>query len=80
MQEEQGHSNHAKLWIYENELFDSRLIQGDNLLALRALEAEFTGNVKCVFIDPPLQQGQGGRNIPEGSIRYRYGAGHWLLV
>lgn len=29
------------------------LIHGDNLLALRALEENFTGAVKCVYIDPP---------------------------
>jgi adenine-specific DNA-methyltransferase len=30
------------------------LIHGDNLLALKALEQEFTGLVKCVYIDPPF--------------------------
>lgn len=29
------------------------LIYGDNLLALRALEQNFTGAVKCIYIDPP---------------------------
>ncbi len=29
------------------------LIHGDNLLALKALEQQFTGQVKCVYIDPP---------------------------
>ena len=29
------------------------LIHGDNLLALRALEENFTGAVKCIYIDPP---------------------------
>lgn len=29
------------------------LIHGDNLLALRALEQNFTGAVKCIYIDPP---------------------------
>ena len=28
------------------------LIHGDNLLALRALEENFTGTVKCIYIDP----------------------------
>lgn len=31
---------------------DNLLIQGDNLLALKALEAQYAGKVKCVFIDP----------------------------
>ncbi len=33
------------------------LIHGDNLLALRALEQEFTGKVKCIYIDPPYNTG-----------------------
>ena len=31
---------------------ENRLIFGDNLLALKALEQEFAGKVKCCFIDP----------------------------
>lgn len=33
------------------------LIHGDNLLALRALEENFTGAVKCIYIDPPYNIG-----------------------
>ncbi|HEY9227903.1 MAG TPA: site-specific DNA-methyltransferase [Gemmatimonadaceae bacterium] len=33
------------------------MIFGDNLLALKALEQEFAGTVKCVFIDPPYNTG-----------------------
>lgn len=29
------------------------LIHGDNLLALKALEQQFAGQVKCIYIDPP---------------------------
>lgn len=29
------------------------LIQGDNLLALKALTPFYAGQVKCIFIDPP---------------------------
>jgi adenine-specific DNA-methyltransferase len=32
---------------------DNLLIQGDNLLALKALLPFYRGQVKCVFIDPP---------------------------
>lgn len=32
---------------------ENLLIQGDNLLALKALVPFFAGRVKCVFIDPP---------------------------
>lgn len=33
------------------------LIHGDNLLALKALEAKFAGQVKCIYIDPPYNTG-----------------------
>ena len=33
------------------------LIHGDNLLALKALENEFTGKIKCIYIDPPYNTG-----------------------
>lgn len=29
------------------------LIHGDNLLALRALEENYSGQVQCIYIDPP---------------------------
>ena len=35
----------------------NRLIFGDNLLALKALEQEFTGQIKCIYIDPPYNTG-----------------------
>lgn len=37
--------------------FDNRLIFGDNLLGLKALEQEFSGQVKCIYIDPPYNTG-----------------------
>lgn len=33
------------------------LIHGDNLLALKALEKEYSGKVKCIYIDPPYNTG-----------------------
>ena len=32
---------------------ENMLIHGDNLLALKALEQQFAGKVKCIYIDPP---------------------------
>ena len=32
---------------------DNLLVQGDNLLALKALLPFYRGQVKCIFIDPP---------------------------
>nr|DAM04232.1 MAG TPA: adenine-specific methyltransferase [Caudoviricetes sp.] len=33
------------------------LIHGDNLLALKALEQKYGGQVKCIYIDPPYNTG-----------------------
>lgn len=33
------------------------LIHGDNLLALKALEKQYAGQVKCIYIDPPYNTG-----------------------
>jgi adenine-specific DNA-methyltransferase len=55
--EDQSKSYHAAQRVSDSDLFDNRLIFGDNLLALKALEQEFTGKVKCVYIDPPYNTG-----------------------
>lgn len=58
-------SYHAKVRS-ESAAFDNRLIFGDNLLALKALEQEFTGKVKCVFIDPPYNTGNAFEYYDDG--------------
>jgi adenine-specific DNA-methyltransferase len=55
--EDPSKSYHANHRTSESDIFDNRLIFGDNLLALKALEQEFAGKVKCVFIDPPYNTG-----------------------
>lgn len=50
----------------EQAIFDNRLIFGDNLLALKALEQEFAGRVKCVFIDPPYNTGSAFAHYDDG--------------
>ncbi|OPY77478.1 MAG: Modification methylase MboII [Syntrophus sp. PtaU1.Bin005] len=59
-------SYHAAHRVTEKDLFDNRLIFGDNLLALKALEAEYTGKVKCVFIDPPYNTGSAFTHYDDG--------------
>jgi adenine-specific DNA-methyltransferase len=59
-------SYHAKQRVSENDIFDNRLIFGDNLLALKSLEQEFTGKVKCVFIDPPYNTGSAFAHYDDG--------------
>lgn len=48
---ETGTLPNGKLWP------GNMLIHGDNLLALRALEENFAGAVKCIYIDPPYNTG-----------------------
>ena len=48
---ETGTLPNGKPWL------GNMLIHGDNLLALRALEQDFAGQVKCIFIDPPYNTG-----------------------
>lgn len=64
--ENPARSHHAAQRVSDNDLFDNRLIKGDNLLALKALEAEFTGKVKCVFIDPPYNTGSAFTHYDDG--------------
>lgn len=44
---------------------ENMLIHGDNLLALKALEKNFAGQVKCVYIDPPFNTGQAFENYDD---------------
>ena len=36
---------------------ENMLIHGDNLLALKALEIQYAGMIKCIYIDPPYNTG-----------------------
>jgi len=56
--EDQAKSYHAPHRVTDHDLFDNLLIFGDNLLALKALEQEFTGKIKCIYIDPPFNTKQ----------------------
>ena len=64
--EDQKLSYHADYSYGDADQFDNRLIFGDNLLALKALEQEFAGKVKCVFIDPPYNTGSAFTHYDDG--------------
>lgn len=64
--EDSTKSYHAKHRVTGKDAFDNRLILGDNLLALKALETEFAGKVKCVFIDPPYNTGSAFEHYDDG--------------
>ena len=59
-------SYHASQRVTPADIFDNRLIFGDNLLALKALEQEFAGRLKCIFIDPPYNTGSAFTNYDDG--------------
>lgn len=42
------------------------LIHGDNLLALKALEQDYAGQVKCIYIDPPYNTGNAFEYYDDG--------------
>lgn len=42
---------------YGDKSAENMLIHGDNLLALKALEQDFVGRIKCIYIDPPYNTG-----------------------
>lgn len=56
--EDPSKSYHAAVRHGDKDIFDNMLIHGDNLLALKALEQQFAGQVKCIYIDPPYNTGE----------------------
>lgn len=59
-------SCHAPKRVSDADLFDNLLIHGDNLLALKALEQDYAGKVKCIFIDPPYNTGSAFTHYDDG--------------
>ncbi len=59
-------SYHAAERCSDDDIFDNILIKGDNLLALKALESDYAGKVKCIFIDPPYNTGSAFEHYDDG--------------
>ena len=51
---------------YGDPKSENMLIHGDNLLALKALEQDFTGKIKCIYIDPPYNTGNAFEHYDDG--------------
>lgn len=64
--EDAAKTYHAAARVSDSDIFDNVLIHGDNLLALKALEADYTGKVKCVYIDPPYNTGNAFKHYDDG--------------
>ena len=64
--EDPERSYHARKRVTDHDIFDNRLIFGDNLLALKALEQEFSRSIKCIYIDPPFNTGEMFEHYDDG--------------
>ncbi len=51
---------------YGDKNSGNMLIHGDNLLALKALEQDFAGKIKCIYIDPPYNTGNAFEHYDDG--------------
>ena len=50
---------------YGDPSSENMLIHGDNLIALQALQQDFSGRIKCIYIDPPFNTGQAFENYDD---------------
>lgn len=53
-------------YSYGDPNSENMLIHGDNLLALKALEQDYAGKVKCIYIDPPYNTGNAFEHYDDG--------------
>ncbi len=53
-------------YSYGDPNSENMLIHGDNLLALKALEQDYAGKVKCIYIDPPFNTGAAFEHYEDG--------------
>jgi len=53
-------------YSYGDPASENMLIHGDNLLALKALEQDYAGKVKCIYIDPPFNTGAAFEHYDDG--------------
>lgn len=45
---------------------ENMLIHGDNLIALQALQQDYSGKIKCIYIDPPYNTGSAFEQYDDG--------------
>jgi adenine-specific DNA-methyltransferase len=53
-------------YSYGDPNSENMLIHGDNLLALKALEQDYSGKIKCIYIDPPYNTGNAFEHYDDG--------------
>lgn len=64
--EDQEKSYHAPHRVTDHDIFDNRLIVGDNLLVLKALGQGFSGKIKCIYMDPSYNTGSAFAQYEDG--------------
>lgn len=57
---------HDKEKSYGDASTENMLIHGDNLIALKALEQDYSGKIKCIYIDPPYNTGSAFEHYDDG--------------
>ena len=66
--EDPSKSYHANVRHSDDDIFDNILIKGDNLLALKALEQDYAGKVKCCLLyTSPSPRDQRGSRMPSSA-------------
>lgn len=53
-------------YSYGDPNSENKLIFGDNLLALKALEQDYSGKIRCIYIDPPYNTGNAFEHYDDG--------------
>lgn len=51
---------------YGDPQSENMLIHGDNLIALQALQQDYAGKIKCIYIDPPYNTGSAFEYYDDG--------------
>lgn len=64
--EDHEYSYHATKKHSADDIFENKLVFGDNLLALKALQADLSGRIKCIYIDPPFNTQQAFDHYEDG--------------
>ena len=57
---------------YGDKSTENMLVHGDNLLALKALEQDYTGKIKCIYIDPPYNTGSAFEHYDDNTEHSRW--------
>jgi len=72
LQEEPTGSHRTEHPLPKGTFFENRVIFGDNLVVLRALQENLVGSIKCVYIDPPYNTGNTFTHYRDGLVHERW--------